>query len=197
MDNLKNSSTKLAGASIVLSPMSDNFVEIILDTLDGVDTSKVWTETDDVSTTVRGKSIHVFNVTKAICVEAAKTGEHISFQATYAMGGPPPEGEVKDYLKEDDSVNNIIDRKADNAFVAAKFALYPLSEGDYVETIFKQIDAIKAYVEVSKTYYSTKLTGGIVDIFNGLENVFTSTVDAGSNHTHMTVSVSINSPSHT
>ncbi len=196
MENVKNSSTKLTGASIILSPMSNDFIDVILGTLDAVDTSKVWIETDDVSTTIRGKLIHVFNVTKAICVHAAKTGKHVSFQATYAMGGPPPEGEVKTFLEVEDTLSNVIDKADNNIFVSAKFTLYPLSQGDYVETIFKQIDLIKEFVEVSKTYYSTKITGGIIDIFNGLESVFKTTVDAGSTHTHMTVSISINSPSH-
>ena len=44
--------------------------------------------TDDVTTTVRGKLVHVFDVTKAIFIHAATTGEHVAFQATYSLGCP-------------------------------------------------------------------------------------------------------------
>lgn len=195
MEGLKCENTKITGASFTLSPMSDDFVKVILGALDAVDTSKVWMDTDDVSTTVRGKVVHVFDVTKAICIHAAKTGKHVAFQATYSMGCP---GDVESnaFLTVDDMANNLVNVETDNLFAAAKFALYPLGGGEYIKTILEQIELMKEYVDVSKTYYSTKLTGGLVDIFKGLENAFQSTIDAGSNHTVMTVSISMNSPSH-
>src|SRR5690625_2200118 len=80
MEELNCRTSEIAGASFTLSPMSDDFVEVIESTLSAVNTSKVWLETDDVSTTIRGKLIHVFDVTKAICLQAAKSRseEHTS-----------------------------------------------------------------------------------------------------------------------
>src|SRR5699024_11375894 len=77
---------QIAGASFSLYPMSDDFVDIIKGALKETDTSKVWMETDDVTTTVRGKMLHVFDVTKSICIHAAKTGKHVALQATYSLG---------------------------------------------------------------------------------------------------------------
>src|SRR5699024_12700300 len=88
MEELNCRTSEIAAASFTLSPMSDDFVEVIESTLCAVNTSKVWLETDDVSTTIRGKLIHVFDVTKAICLQAAKSGEHVSFQATYSLCCP-------------------------------------------------------------------------------------------------------------
>src|SRR5699024_7186868 len=88
IEELNCRTSEIAVASITLSPMTDDFVEVIESTLSAVNTSKVWLETDDVSTTIRGKLIHVFDVTKAICLQAAKSGEHVSFQATYSLGCP-------------------------------------------------------------------------------------------------------------
>src|SRR5699024_521117 len=68
------SGSRIAGCSFSIHPMSDNFIEIITNALEKVDTSKVWMQTDDVTTTVRGKMVHVFDVTKAIFLHAAKTG---------------------------------------------------------------------------------------------------------------------------
>src|SRR5699024_11008459 len=86
---------QIAGASFSLYPMSDDFVAIIQKSLSETDTSKVWMQTDDVTTTVRGKVVHVFDVTKAIMIHAAKTGKHVAFQATYSLGCPgDSEGDV-------------------------------------------------------------------------------------------------------
>lgn len=195
MEKTHCKTSKIAGASFTLSPMSDNFVEVILGALRETDTSNVLMETDDVTTTVRGKVVHVFDVTKAICLHAAKTGKHVGFQATYSSGCSE-DGETDAFLALDDVPRNLVNLEADNLFAAAKFALYPLSGGNFLETILAQIDAMKEHVTVSKSYYSTKLEGGLLDIFKGLEMAFQKTLDEGSSHTVMTVTISMNSPSH-
>lgn len=189
------SNSKIAGASFTISPMSNDFVNIILGSLEKVDTSKVWMKTDDVTTTVRGKLVHVFDVTKAIFMVAAKTGEHVSFQATYSLGCPgDSEGDA--YMTEDDDPANKSLTQDVRQYVASKFSLYPLGGGNYMDIIYDQIEEMKKFVDVTHAHYSTRLDGDIKDIFTGLESVFRATVDGGSNHTVMTVSISANSPSH-
>lgn len=185
----------IAGVSFSLHPMSDDFISIIKDALTKTDTSNVWMQTDDVTTTARGKMVHVFDVTKAIVAHAAETGKHVAFQATYSLGCPgDSSGDV--YLAADDTPLNIQKIKDREQYAAAKFSLYPLGGGNYMDIIYNQIEAMKAYVTVTPAHYSTKLAGGMLDIFNGLENAFQATVDGGSSHTVMTVSMSLNSPSH-
>lgn len=188
-------SSRVTGASFSLFSMSDDFVEVILGALAETDSSKVWMETDDVTTTVRGKSVHVFDVTKAICLHAAKTGKHVAFQATYSVGCPG-DVETDAYLAVDDVPCNLVNHTEDNLFAAAKFALFPLGGESYMETIYQQIELMKEHFTVSKSHYATKLEGGLLDVFTGLENAFEKTVDSGSTHTVMTVTISINSPSH-
>lgn len=55
---------------------------------------------------------------------------------------------------------------------------------------------MKTYVKVSRVPTATKLEGSLTAMFNGLEEVFDATVDAGADHVVMVVSVSMNSPSH-
>jgi uncharacterized protein YqgV (UPF0045/DUF77 family) len=187
--------SNIAGASFTIHPMCDQFIDIITAALNGVDTSKVYLETDDVTTTVRGKLVHVFDVTKAIFLHAATTGEHVAYQATYSLGCPGDS--VGDVLMAADDIT--INTKTVDTLqqtVAAKFSLYPLGGGDYMDTIYEQINAMKQYVDVSPAHYSTRLHGEAVAIFNGLEQVFQATVEGGSSHTVMTVSISANSPSH-
>lgn len=187
--------SKIAGASFTIAPMSDQFVEIILGALKDVDTSKVWVETDDVTTTIRGKLSHVFDVTTAVFLKAASTGEHVAYQATYSLGCPGDSvGDV--YMAEDDVVMNSELIKSIKQPLAAKFSLYPLGGGNYMDIIYSQIEAMKEHVKVTPAHYSTRLHGEAVDVFAGLESVFKATVEGGSNHTVMTVTASANSPSH-
>ena len=197
MKNSGQTCTKsdIAGASFSIHPMSSGFIDIIMGALEEADTSKVHMDTDDVTTTVRGKLVHVFDVTKAIFLHAAKTGEHVAFQATYSLGCPgDSKGEA--YMAEDDIPLNAKQVKEIKQPCAAKFSLYPLGGGDYMDAIYSQIEAMKKYVEVSHAHYSTRLDGEALDIFHGLEQVFKATVEGGSSHTVMTVSISANSPSH-
>ncbi|MFC4558303.1 YkoF family thiamine/hydroxymethylpyrimidine-binding protein [Virgibacillus kekensis] len=187
--------TGIAGCSFSVHPMSDRFIEIITGALEKADTSKVWMNTDDVTTTVRGKLTHVFDVTKAIFIHAAETGEHVAFEATYSLGCPGDSaGDV--YLAEDDAPANHEQVKEIHQPVAAKFSLYPLGGGNYMDIIMNQIEAMKKHVDVSHAHYATRLDGHSVKIFEGLQQVFEATVEGGSSHTVMTVSISANSPSH-
>lgn len=186
---------KPVSADFTLSPMSDDFVRVILNTLDKTNTSKVWMETDDVSTVIRGKSVHVFDVTKAICVYAAQTGKHVSFQARYSLGCPGNE-ETEAFLSMDDKKEHTYTVEDEKIYAAAKFSLYPIGAADFTETILNQIEKMKTYVKVSRVPTATKLEGSLTAMFNGLEEVFDATVDAGADHVVMVVSVSMNSPSH-
>lgn len=186
---------KPVSADFTLSPMSDDFVEVILGTLDKTNTSKVWMETDDVSTVVRGKSVHVFDVTKAICVYGAQTGKHVSFQARYSLGCPGNE-KTEVFLSMNDKSEDTFRAEDEKIYAAAKFSLYPIGAADFSETILNQIEKMKSYVKVSRVPTATKLEGSLTAMFNGLEEVFQATVDAGADHVVMMVSVSMNSPSH-
>ncbi|MFD1849749.1 YkoF family thiamine/hydroxymethylpyrimidine-binding protein [Oceanobacillus bengalensis] len=197
MTNQNQACTKsdIAGVSFSIHPMSNAFITIIKNALKEADTSKVHMKTDDVTTTVRGKLVHVFDVTKAIFLHAAKTGEHVAFQATYSLGCPgDSQGDA--FMEVDDVPLNADSVKDIKQQVAAKFSLYPLGGGDYMDVIYAQIEAMKEYVSVSPAHYSTRLDGEAFEIFQGLEKVFKATADSGSSHTVMTVSISANSPSH-
>src|SRR5699024_9211711 len=94
----------------------------------------------------------------------------------YSIGCPgDSEGDV--YLSEDDNIANLGVSESGNQYAAAKFSLYPLGGGDYMDIIYEQIDAMKKYVSVKPAHYSTKLKGDMV-------------------HTVKIVSISANNPSH-
>lgn len=184
----------LAGCSFSIHPMSDNFVELITNAIDKTDSSKVWMQTDKVSTIVRGRMAHIFDVSQSVFAQTAKSGKHVAFHATYSIGCPG-DSEGHSYMAESDELMNDSKNKKLSLEVAAKFALYPMDGGDYMDTIYEQIENMKSFgVQVTPTHYETRLDGNSHDIFKGLRNVFEKTKKAGSEHTVMTVSISANSP---
>ncbi|WP_188207525.1 Ykof family thiamine-binding protein [Alkalibacillus aidingensis] len=186
--------SRIAGCQFTLYPMSDNFVDIILTALDEVDSSKVWKDTDDVSTCIRGKMVHVFDVTKAIFLHAAKTGEHVAMSGTFSIGCPG-DNEADVYMAETDEPVNLANSQSIEQQAGCKFALYPMGREDYMDKIYEQIDLSKARgVEVSAAHYATRLDGDVKDIFHALEESFDKVQEAVS-HVTMTFTISANSPS--
>ena len=188
------STERIAGAQFNLSVMSDDFKEIILGALAEVDTSNVWKDTDDVSTCVRGKLVHVFDVVKAIYLQAAKTGEHVEMSGTFSIGCPG-DSSGDTYMDRGDTAANEDNASAVSQKAGCKFALYPLNTGNYMDVIYEQIDLSKEQnVTVTPSHYATRLDGEVNDIFKALQNAFTKVQNVVS-HTTMTFTISANSPS--
>ena len=193
--NQTHDTPKLAGCSFSIYPMCDQFVSLILTAIDETDTSKVWMRTDEVSTIVRGRTVHVFDVVSSVFLHTAKSGEHVVCSGTFSIGCPG-DSDGHSFIAEDEARMNEPISEEYTPEVSAKFALYPMGGGDYMDVIYSQIEAMKTQgVDVELTHYETKLKGPAVNIFKGLENVFEATDNAGSEHTVMTVTISANSPS--
>ncbi|MEX0648772.1 MAG: YkoF family thiamine/hydroxymethylpyrimidine-binding protein [Balneolaceae bacterium] len=186
---------RIAGCSFSLYPMSDNFADLILSAIKKIDSSKVWMKTDRVSTIVRGRIPHIFDVTQASFLEIAKTGVHVVYSSTFSVGCPG-DTEGHTYMAEDDNPMNFEKVKDINQEVSAKFALYPMGGGNYMDPIYEQIEAMKTHgVDVNLTHYETMLDGPAQNVFRGLQSVLQAMENAGSAHTVMTVTISANSPS--
>src|SRR6056297_1358792 len=194
MPDDKQKQPRIAGCSFSLYPMSDQYADLIVSALKKVDTDKVWIKTDRVSTIVRGRISHIFDVTQAAFLDIAKTGAHVVYSATFSVGCPgDTEGHA--YMDVDDNVMNrkLIDPV--NQDISAKFALYPMDGGNYMDLIYERIEAMKSHkVDVELTHYETMLDGPAQNIFNGLQEVLQAMEDAGSTHTVMTAPLSANSP---
>lgn len=126
---------QIAGCRFSLYPMSDRFVELILGALEATDLSKVWSKTDEVSTCVRGKAEHVFDVVKSIFLHCAKSGVHTVLNATFSIGCPG-DSEADYYMTEDDHRLNEERSRLIAVQTDAQFSLYPLGTPDYMDTIY-------------------------------------------------------------
>ncbi len=186
----------IVGLRFSIHPMADNFIEIIKGALNEADTSNVWMHTDDVSTAMRGKQIHVFDTAKAIVLHAAKAGAHVAFNGTFSIGCPgDTAGDV--YLEKDDVRLNEPSIQELKQYVSSQFALYPMNNPDYMSVIYKEIDRAKEHgVFNLSMHYASGLHGDIHDVFAFLEEAFTHARSEQHKHLVMTVNMSINSPSH-
>ena len=187
--------SRIAGCQFTLFPMSDDFVDVILNTLEKVNTSKVWQETDDVSTCIRGKKGHVFDVVKAIFQHAAQSGKHVAMSGTFSIGCPgDSSGDV--YMDESDQLMNEVATREMKQLAGCKFSLYPLGREDYMDKIYEQIDwSNTTEVKVSHAHYATRLDGDVKDIFHVLQHSFEQ-VEQVVSHVTLTFTISANSPSH-
>ncbi|SDJ35684.1 YkoF family thiamine/hydroxymethylpyrimidine-binding protein [Salimicrobium halophilum] len=185
--------SRIAGCSFSVHPMSDEFIEHIKGSLKETDTSNVWMDTDEVTTTVRGEIEHVFDVTRAVFLRIAQTGVHTAFNATYSIGCPGDSAGDQYTGDIGDPANGL---REVQQHTSAKFSLYPMGGGDYMDVISREINRMQEKgVDVSAAHYATKLSGDVNNMFDGLEEVFRETENSGSSHTVMTVTMSANSPS--
>ena len=194
MSDSTDDKPRIAGCSFSLYPMSDQYADLILSAIKTVDSSNVWMKTDRVSTIVRGRIPHLFDVTQAAFLEIAKTGEHVVYSATFSVGCPgDTEGHA--YMDVDETPLNRDLIESAEQDISAKFALYPMGGDNYMDPIYEQIEVMKNFgIEVELTHYETMLDGSAQNIFNGLQSVLQAMEDAGTPHTVMTVTLSANSP---
>lgn len=184
----------IVGFRFSMHPMSDNFIRIIKTALAETDTSNVWMQTDDVSTVIRGKQHHVFNVAKALALHAAKTKKHIALSGTFSIGCPG-DSAGDNYLEAGDELTNI---DATPQYVSSQFALYPMNNPDYMAVIYREVERAKAHgVWNDSMHYASGIHGDIHEVFKFYEESFTQARTDQHPHLVMTVSMSINSPSHT
>ena len=193
MKDLQCGTSPIVGFRFTLSPMTDDFIDVIKGALEEVDTSALWMHTDDVSTVIRGKQVHVFNVAKALVLHAAKTGVHVAMNGTFSAGCPGDTAGDAYLDKPDEPLNNDTTKQ----YVSSQFALYPMNNPDYMSVIYREVERAKERGVFNESmHYASGIHGDIHDVFDFYEETFTHARTEEHRHLVMTVSMSINSPSH-
>ncbi|GAB6926085.1 HMP/thiamine ABC transporter substrate-binding protein ThiU [Paenibacillus sp. JCM 10914] len=195
MKELVCGTSRIVGCRFSILPMSDRFVEIIMGALDSVHKDKVWMSTDDVSTCIRGRAEHVFDVTRAMYAFAASSGVHTVFNGTYSIGCPG-DTEADVYMSEDaNRLNSSIGEQA-HIQTACQFSLYPLGTENYMDVIYREVDRAKeSGTFAGSVHYASRLDGSLVDVFASLEAAFLHAIQSDHSHLVMTATVSAHSPS--
>ena len=125
----------ITGCHLTLYPMSDDYVDIILGSLNKTaDTSCVWSETDALPTANRGKLECVADAVAALFANAWQDGAHMALEGQFSHSCP---GDVSG-----DSMLAAIGEAPNAATVAAatqpclcKLTPYPLGVGDCIDDI--------------------------------------------------------------
>ena len=74
------------GARFSLYPMTDRFIPVILDAIQGLRETGLEIETDDVSTFIGGPPARVFPTLERAFGRAARSGEHVVMTAQFSYG---------------------------------------------------------------------------------------------------------------
>ncbi|MDO4479410.1 MAG: YkoF family thiamine/hydroxymethylpyrimidine-binding protein [Lachnospiraceae bacterium] len=183
----------IVGCRFSLYPMSDNFIDLILGSLEKTDTSCVWSESDALSTVYRGRLEYVADAVKALFINAYRDGVHMAIEGQFSKGCP---GDVSGDSKLDEvgeAPNKAV--VAEKHFpVKCKFALYPMGCGDYISHIADVWRmAEDRGLQPTTIHYATRLTGDVHDIFDYLKDVCEK-MDTAVSHYIIHFTMNCNSP---
>ena len=183
---------KITGCRFSLSVMSNDYANVILNAIGRVNTQKVWSATDALSTVYRGKRVHVVDAIKACFVHVNDGHTHITMEATFSKGCPM-DTDGDNCLAEEDTLTN--DRTVKNFNVLGKISFYPMGVPQYMEHIAHAVNLAKGRgVFKNISHYATELQGDVNDVFDCLNEIM---VYAEKNVAHyvLQTTLSVNSPS--
>ena len=187
------SSKQITGCRFSISEMSDNYIELILGAIKKVDTSKVWSKTDKLSTLYRGKAVHVEDAVKACFVNAYYENVHMTMECTFSKGCPG-DVEADSFMAEDDVLMNEPKIKDIHFPVTCKISLYPMGISDYMKHIAEIVNhSIDLGIYAGSTHYCTLIECDVQDLFSYISYV---NDYCGKNIKHYVfeVTMSVNSP---
>ena len=186
-------SMAITGCRFTLAPMCDDYVDVILNAISQVDTTKVWKQTDKLSTVYRGRQLHVEDAVKACFVRAWREGTHMTMEATFSKGCPS-DTDADCFLAQDDVPANEA-AIADVHFpVNCKISLYPMGVADYMAHIAHIVNhAIDLGIYECSTHYCTVLSCDVQQLFAYIHDVNTYCGEQ-LKHYIFEVTLSVNSP---
>ena len=189
------------GARITLAAMSDDYVSIVLGSLEAADSTGLETQTGAVSTFVSGAESDLVRYLVQLVGAAGRSGAHVSATIHFSRGCP---GEVVCELPGGAGplAAEIPDVAATGVSAVAEWALYPLEDGvragtapDHMRDIYAAIDFARELgtFEASE-HFVTRLSGDVADV---IRTVAAGWILVGRTVQHVTshVTLSINSPS--
>jgi len=198
-----------SGAQVSLYPMSDDFVGIILKSIEALDPwrDRLRLETDSLSTLMVGPPEVIFPAMRDLFCAAARSGVHTTLHATVSRGCPgepddpmcaPMAGKPRDMRLADRIAAGqaaVTAARSMHQEIASQFSLYPLGDGHHMDEIYGCIEFLKASGTFHRSKnFCTALRGDAGPVFETLGQAFTG-FGSDTGHLAMDVTVSANSPS--
>jgi hypothetical protein len=163
--------TDITGCRFSLYPMCDDFVDVILGSVGKIDTSKVWSSTDYLSTVYRGRQCHVLDCARAAFVYAWQKNVHIAGEFTFSKGCPG-DVDADRFLETDDALCNAAAIPLGNFDASAKISFYAFSVTDYMKHIRSVVElAEKCGLKPKSAHYVTMLEGSAYALFDYFDKV--------------------------
>lgn len=186
-------SLDITGCRFLVSPMSDDYINIILGAIEKTNTSKIWSKTDKTSTVYRGKRVHVMDCAKACFVNAFTPEVHMTGEFTFSKGCPG-DTDGDSFLSQDDELLNELQISGNHFDAVAKIALYPLGTTDYMQAIIDVVNMAKDLeIYVESSHYCTIIQGDIHKLFDYFGKALMYCEETLS-HYVLEVSINVNSP---
>lgn len=197
------------GAQISLYVMADEFVRVILSSIEAMAPfrERLRIETDDISTLVVGPPELIFPTMREMFVAAARSGHHVVMHATVSRGCPgepdidicePAEPSAFDTDLEERkrrAAQAVAEAQETGQRAAVQFSLYPLGPAEYMDEIYGCIDFLKASPVFDRAKnYCTRLAGDAGPVFEALSQAWLGFGDPNA-HVAIDLTVSANSPS--
>lgn len=190
------------GARFSLYPMTDRFVPVILQALEGMPERGLEVETDDVSTFLEGHPDAVFGALERVFVRAASSHAHVVMTLLLSRGCPgetvcePAPGAVASEMAGTARPPTDGAGAAEaGPRVACQWSLYPLGVPGYMDVIYREIKRSKeSGVFTRGQHFVSRLDGELHTVLATVRRSFdAATADAGHVVAHATLSA--NSPS--
>lgn len=180
------------GARFSLYPMTDRYVPVILDAIEGLSESGLEVETDDVSTFIKGDRNTVWATLEGCFAKAARSGEHVVMTALVSHGCPGEE------LCEIDPRTGTADaprlHPGAGIRVSCQWSLYPLGEPGYMDVIYKAIaDTKDAGVFSKGRHFVSHLDGDLDRVLDTTRRAFDAACESAL-HVTAHITLSANSP---
>jgi len=169
-----------------LSVMCDNYAEQILGALGQVNLDQIWSQTDALSTTYRGKRIHVIDALQAVFIHVNDAETHVTMEATFSKS----DFNTVD-ITSNQSLRNAISKHFD---VRGKFAFYPLVVANYENYVNHIVDLAEQHgLYQGALPFGAELFGDVQALFAYFNEVL-AYADAQLDQYALQITLSINSP---
>ena len=184
---MENVREPLMGCRFSLAVMSDAYAEMILGALGNVDTQRIQSTTDALSTTYFGKRNHVLEAMRDCFVNVNDGKTHITMEATLSTGW---HGSDTETFPESDVILKLTGA---NFNVIGKAAFY--SPGTAAHEITHVIDMAKNRgLFVKESFCAIELAGGVNELFDYFNEVM-AYAQMHEGHFVLQATLSVNSPS--
>lgn len=185
---VRGANKDILGCRFSLAVMSDGYIDQILGAIAKVNTAKIWAQTDALSTTYRGRSVHVLKALQDFFVAANDGKTHITLEALFT-GDEVREGET--FPAEGKDTLNPVSKSFK---VLCKFSFYPLGSLDYKKHIaYGRNLAQERGIFHKNSPYATEVYGDVEVLFTYFSELITYAAYNLDNYA-LHVTFSINSP---